>query len=208
MKTMHRTVIVVLLWAASVPAQTTLTGTWHGRTRSSLDLVLELRAADGALTGTLTRNGPSSPITGGTVSKGRFTFNAALDGKMETFTGEIAADGIKVWLDREGSAAAVTFKRSERGLSGRWQGKTPSGFSFGLDLIATETTLTGTLTRNDEPVTIADGKVSNNTFTFKATVAGKTAAFTGELLGDEIRLWMDHQGPSAAAVLQRVVDRK
>lgn len=177
------------------------------RTPSGFDLVLELRAADGALNGTLTRNGRSSIITDGNVSKNRFTFKASLDGQMETFTGEMAADVIKVWLDREGAAQAVTFKRSNRSLTGRWEGKTPNGFSLVLDVIAKENALTGTLTRNEQPATITEGKVSNNTFSFKVTLGDQTAGFTGELMGDQIKLWMD-LGPSAAAVLQRVAAKK
>ena len=80
MKKMRLAVAVALLWAASVDAQTALTGTWQGRTASGFDLVLELRATDGALNGTLTRNGRSSTITYGKVLKNTFTFTARLDG--------------------------------------------------------------------------------------------------------------------------------
>jgi hypothetical protein len=49
-------------------------------------------------------------------------------------------------------------------------GETKNGSQIVLDLTAKETALTGTLTRNGEPTTITDGKVSKNTFTFKATL--------------------------------------
>ena len=62
-------------------------------------------------------------------------------------------------------AAAV---HAQATLTGKWQGETQNGSQIVLDLTAIETTLTGTLTRNGEPTTITDGKVSNNSFTFKA----------------------------------------
>ena len=98
-------------------------------------------------------------------------------------------------------AAAV---HAQAALTGTWQGETPNGSELVLDLTATETALTGTLTRNGQPAAITDGKVSKNTFTFKATLNDQTEAFTGELAGDQIRVWLDRQGPKRAAVLKRV----
>ncbi len=93
---------------------------------------------------------------------------------------------------------------AEAALTGKWQGETPNGAEIVLDLTATETALTGTLTRNGQPSTITDGKVSKNTFTFKATISDQTEGFTGELAGDEMKVWLDRQGPERAAVLKRV----
>jgi hypothetical protein len=208
MHTWRRAAALVLVWAASIHAQTALTGTWHGRTDSGLDVVLELTATDGALTGTLTRDGRPSPITNGNVSKDAFAFNASLDEHPESFTGRIGVDAITVWLDRQGPSRAVTFRRAAPGLSGTWRGQTPNGFPLVLELTAQGTTLSGALIRDDQRATIADGKVSNGAFTFQATLGDQTAAFSGELAGNQITVWMDRQGPSAAAILQRVVDAK
>jgi len=93
---------------------------------------------------------------------------------------------------------------SQAGLTGKWQGETRNGSRILLDLTAMKTVVTGTLTRNDEASTIADGKVSNNTFTFKATLGDQTEGFSGELDGDQITVWLDRQGPSNAVVLKRV----
>lgn len=46
--------------------------------------------------------------------------------------------------------------------------------------------------------------MSKNTFTFKATLNDQTEAFTGELDGDQITIWLDRQGRPNAAVLKRV----
>lgn len=93
-------------------------------------------------------------------------------------------------------------------VAGTWRGKTPNGFQLELDLTATDKALTGTLTRDHQPIAITDGKVSNNTFTFRATMNDQKEPFTGEVDGDQIKLWMDRQGPAMAAVLKRVVDVK
>jgi len=112
MVTMRHAAAVVLVWTAITHAQTALTGTWHGRTPNGFDVVLELTATEGALTGTLTRDGRPSTITNGKVAKDTFTFNALLDDEPETFTGHIGADEITVWLDRQGPSKAVTFRRA------------------------------------------------------------------------------------------------
>ena len=89
-------------------------------------------------------------------------------------------------------------------LTGKWQGETRNGSQIVLDLTATETALTGTLTRNGQPSTITDGKVSKNSFTFKATLGEEMEGFTGGLDGDQIKVWLDRQGPERAVVLNRV----
>lgn len=58
--------------------------------------------------------------------------------------------------------------------------------------------------RNEQSTTITDGKVSKNTFTFKATLSDQTEGFTGELVSDEIKMWLDRQGPARPAVLKRI----
>lgn len=99
-----------------------------------------------------------------------------------------------------GLAAVV---HAQATLTGKWQGETRNGSQIVLDLTATETTLTGTLTRNGQPATITDGKVSKNSFTFKAMLGEQTEGFTGELAGDQITVWLDRQDRSAAVVLKR-----
>jgi hypothetical protein len=89
-------------------------------------------------------------------------------------------------------------------LTGKWQGETASGSSIALDLTVTGTTLTGTMTRNGERIPLSDGQVSKNTFTFKATMNEQTEGFSGELTGDELKVWLDRQGVSRAIVLTRV----
>ena len=110
-----------------------------------------------------------------------------------------------------GAMIALVFSatvHAQAAITGKWQGKTPNGFELELDLTATKTALTGTLTRSGQATEISDGKVSQNTFTFQATLNDQKAGFTGEIDGDQIKLWMDRQGPSAAVVIKRVVDVK
>jgi hypothetical protein len=93
--------------------------------------------------------------------------------------------------------------RAQDGLSGTWEGETRSGSSIVLTLAVKGTSLTGTLVRNGESAALADGKVSKNTFSFKATVNDQTEGFSGELAGDELRIWLDRQGADTAIVLRR-----
>jgi hypothetical protein len=89
-------------------------------------------------------------------------------------------------------------------LTGKWQGETNNGATIVLDLTVKDTALTGTLTRNGVSTPLSDGKVSKNTFTFKAKPAEVEEAFSGELADDQIKVWLDRQGPSTAIVLKRV----
>jgi hypothetical protein len=89
-------------------------------------------------------------------------------------------------------------------LAGKWQGETPGGSSLALELVVKDTALTGTLTREDEKSAITDGKVTKDTFTFKATIGGQTEGFAGELKGEELRIWLERQGPAKAVTMTRV----
>jgi hypothetical protein len=93
--------------------------------------------------------------------------------------------------------------QAQNTLTGRWEGKTPNGFSVVLDVVATDSSLTGTLTRNGEPAAIGDGKVTKNTFSFTVTLNGQTDGMTGEITGDEVKIWMDRQGRERAMTLMR-----
>jgi hypothetical protein len=60
------------------------------------------------------------------------------------------------------------------------------------------------LTRADETTPISEGKAANDTFTFKATIGGRTESFAGELKGDELHIWLERQGPANAVTMTRV----
>jgi hypothetical protein len=93
---------------------------------------------------------------------------------------------------------------AQAGLTGRWQGETPNGAKLLLNLTATETTVTGTLTRNEATVPITEGKVTKNIFTFRATLNEQVEAFAGEWTADELTIWLDRQGRDRAVILKRV----
>jgi len=107
------------------------------------------------------------------------------------------------------TAAAIVLvwalgQTGEATLTGKWQGETGSGASIALDLTATGTALTGTLTRDGQSSKLSDGKITGNTFTFKATLSDKDEAFSGERKGDELHVWLDRQGPAKAVVFKPV----
>jgi hypothetical protein len=103
-----------------------------------------------------------------------------------------------------GLALLSAAVHAQAGLTGKWQGETRAGATIVLDLTVSKAELTGTITRNGQPTTISDGKVSKDTFTFKATLNEQSEAFTGELDGDQIRVWLDRQGRETAITLKRV----
>jgi len=93
--------------------------------------------------------------------------------------------------------------QAQTDLSGKWTETTSSGLNAELDLKATDTTITGTFTVRARPMTITDGKVTKNSFTFKAALEGQPEGFSGELNGDAIVLWRDRNGKGDALTLKR-----
>lgn len=92
---------------------------------------------------------------------------------------------------------------AQSGLSGTWEGETRNGTTIVLTLVVKDTALTGSLTRNEETVTLQEGTVAKNTFAFKATLGGQVEGFSGELAGAEIKIWLDRQGAERAIMLHR-----
>ena len=93
--------------------------------------------------------------------------------------------------------------QAQTGLSGKWAEVTPSGLNAELDLKATDTALTGTFTVRGRPMTITDGKVTKNIFTFKAPLEAQPEGFSGEFNGATIVLSRDRNGKVDAITLKR-----
>jgi hypothetical protein len=98
----------------------------------------------------------------------------------------------------------VVSAHAQSGLTGKWEGTTGAGARLALDLTVKDTTLTGTLTRNDRTFEIKEGKVQKNTFTFKAMMDDQAEGFTGELAGEDLKVWLDRRGPDSTVTLKRV----
>lgn len=101
-------------------------------------------------------------------------------------------------------AAIAGAQSGQSTMTGKWQGDTDGGAALLLDVTVKGETLTGTLTRNGQGTPLSEGKISKNAFSFKATLNERTEGFSGEYKGDEIRVWLDRQGPEKAVVLTRV----
>jgi hypothetical protein len=100
--------------------------------------------------------------------------------------------------------ASTVAAGAQSTLTGKWQGDTDGGASLALDLTVKGEVVTGTVTRNGQGAPLSEGKVTQNTFTFKATMNERAETFSGEWKGDEMRIWLERQGPSKAIVLTRV----
>jgi hypothetical protein len=94
------------------------------------------------------------------------------------------------------------FVHGQTALTGEWQGTTGQGREVRLDLKATKQQLTGTLTIDQQPADISDGKIAEKTFSFTAPMGGRAVTFTGELVGDDIELIP--QGARNSVTLKRV----
>ena len=105
--------LMLLTVTVLAQAQHALNGAWHGETRNGSAIVLTLEVKADALTGTLTRNGEPTPLSDGKVSKQQFSFKATINDQTEAFSGELAGEAIKVWIDRQGAESAIMLRRAK-----------------------------------------------------------------------------------------------
>jgi len=105
--------LVLTLASISASAQAGLTGRWEGETRNGTAIVLTLAVEGTQLTGTLLRGEETATVTEGKVLKNTFTFKATIGGQAEGFSGELAGDSIKIWLDRQGAERAILLHRAK-----------------------------------------------------------------------------------------------
>ena len=97
---------------------------------------------------------------------------------------------------------ACVVVHAQSGLTGKWQGTTASGRPVVLDAKVRGQQLTGRITVGQQSAAMTDGKVEQNTFSFKATMEERTATFSGRLVGDHVELTV--QGVSSPLTLKRV----
>ena len=202
--------VIALVSGALVHAEAGIAGKWEGKTRNGFEVKLELTVTETALTGTLTREGQSTAIVDGKVSKNTFTFKATLNDQTEGFTGELDGEELKVWLDRQGPPMAALFKRvndakihAESKLTGKWQGNTESGREVVLDVRVDGPRLTGRITLAEQFADITEGKVDGTNFSFRAgPLDGRTLTFQGRLVGEKVELTV--QDVASPLTLKRV----
>jgi hypothetical protein len=115
---------------------------------------------------------------------------------------------MQTWLIGAALASTLTtVAPAQHVLNGEWQGETRNGSAIVLTLDVKGDGLTGTVSRNGEATAIADGKVSDKTFTFKATLSDQTESVSGEIAGDAVKVWLERQGPESAITLRRAKDK-
>lgn len=102
--------------------------------------------------------------------------------------------------------ALMTFTgllHAQHALDGTWEGETRNGSTIVLTLSVKGTVLTGTLARDEQTSPLSGGTVSEDRFSFKATLNDQQESMSGGLVGDELKVWLDRQGPSNAITLRR-----
>lgn len=93
------------------------------------------------------------------------------------------------------------------GLSGKWKGtiKTPDGNELPVtyNFKADGATLTGTAESPAGSVTIDNGKITGDTFTFKVTVDGNDYPHKGKMYADSCGMDIDFGGTSTHFTIKR-----
>ena len=96
-----------------------------------------------------------------------------------------------------------TLLIAQQAMTGKWEGLTPNKSPILLELAAKGAELAGTMKVGEEKSPIENGKTSKTGLTFRVAMGGGVEAFTGELAGGELKLWMDDRGPASAITLKR-----
>ncbi|WP_161891005.1 outer membrane beta-barrel family protein [Pontibacter russatus] len=91
----------------------------------------------------------------------------------------------------------------QQNLTGRWKG-TVGGAELNLDLVADDTTLTGTMQTPMGQTPITDGMVMGDEFTFNLSFEGNDILHKGHIAGDRITLKAEFQGQPMEITLERV----
>ena len=99
-------------------------------------------------------------------------------------------------------AACVVVIHAQAGLTGKWQGTTASGRPVVLDLKVNGHELTGKLTVGEQSAAITEGKADEKTFSFKATIEGRTVTCDGRLIEEGVELTV--QDVADPLILKRV----
>lgn len=88
--------------------------------------------------------------------------------------------------------ATLSTTSAAQSLTGKWMGQTPDGAFLTLDVVATESRLTGTVAPIQDgqslPLTIQEGTLTGDTFTFFVMAGNQRVTFSGQVEGDSLRL--------------------
>ena len=106
--------------------------------------------------------------------------------------------GLAVW-----SLAISLIAQAQSPVTGKWEGATRNDMRVVLTLKVADAVLTGTVARGEQTATITEGKVTGNTITFKAVLGGQPETLSGELDGQQLKVWLDRQGREGAVVFTR-----
>ena len=110
---MARTLALLLLLPALLAGQSTLTGRWEGKTPGDSPVTIDMAVKGPALTGTMAVDGQTVALEDGKTSKNTLSFTVTMNGRAQPFSGELAGDDLKIWMDQRGPASAITLKRAK-----------------------------------------------------------------------------------------------
>lgn len=95
-------------------AQSGIAGKWEGKTPAGGQVVLDATVQGEVLTGMFRIDQQHERIRGGKIEKGRFTFNVALGGVANVFTGELKSSQISiVRVSPDGPSAPILLSRAK-----------------------------------------------------------------------------------------------
>ena len=105
---------LMMALALAVQAQAGLAGKWEGKTPAGGQVVLDATVKGEVLTGMFRIDQQHESIRGGKIVKGSFSFNVALGGVANVFTGELKNNQLSiVRVSPDGPSAPILLSRAK-----------------------------------------------------------------------------------------------
>ena len=105
---------MILALALVAQAQSGFAGKWEGKTPAGGEVVLDATVKGEVLTGMFRIDKQHESIRGGKIEKGRFTFNVALGGVANVFTGELKNSQLSiVRVSPDGPSDPILLSRAK-----------------------------------------------------------------------------------------------
>lgn len=178
-----------------------INGKWEGKIKDEnmgeIDLVYDIKADGGKLTGTVEGPAGKLDLENGTIDGNHMKFQVSFGDFHIQHDAELAGDKIKVTSHMNDHDRDYTLSRPVS-VAGAWETtiKTPDGNEFHLsyDLKVDGNKLTGSVEGPAGSIDLKDGKVDGDSISYKATIGDNDVSYQGKVADGKIHV-KSHGGP-------------
>lgn len=205
------TFLLLLVLSITSNAQK-LDGTWKGKMTTpngEFELTYTFKVDADSLTGNITSERGTRPIENGKVNGNNFSFDINFNGQVNTNTGVLDGDIIKLSSPRRQEPMVLTRVKEESKIDGKWigTGSGPQGdFELTFTFIVDGDKLTGKNSSSMGDFDFTNGMVNGNDFSFDVEMGEMKISHKCKYLeNDSIDMIADIMGQDMVMKLTRAV---